>query len=211
MKIISTNIATPKQIIFRGKTETTGIFKSPSESGIFLGLEDVKNDEVTDRKHHGGTYKACYLFSENHYVYWKSLYPDLDWQYGMFGENLTVVDMDDSQLYIGSIYAVGDAQIQITTPREPCYKLGVKFGNQNVIEQFVTHGNPGTYARVLQEGKIAPGDVFHLIEQAENSITTTQFFSLLYDKSKNIEHLKKAIKNEAVPPQKRMSLKKFLK
>ena len=150
MKILSTNIATPKQITYRGKTETTGIFKIPTESGVFLGLEDVKNDEVTDRKHHGGTYKACYLFSENHYGYWKSLYPDLDWQYGMFGENLTALDMDDSQLYIGSIYAVGDAQIQITTPREPCYKLGVKFGNQRVIEQFVSHGYPGTYVRVLQ-------------------------------------------------------------
>ncbi|GAA4281533.1 MOSC domain-containing protein [Gaetbulibacter aestuarii] len=210
MKITATNIASPRQITFKGRTETTGIYKQPVESGIFLGSEDVANDEVTDRKHHGGLYKACYLFSGDHYAYWEELYPELDWQYGMFGENITVSAMDDCKLTIGSIYAVGDAEIQITIPREPCYKLGVKFGSQEIINQFVSHGFPGTYARVLKEGRVKPGDTFKLLKEVKNGITTTQFFRLLYDKNKDIGHLKKALENEGVPPQKRNKLKKFL-
>lgn len=208
MKIVATNIAKPRQITFRGTTETTGIYKHPVASGIYLGAENVKNDEVSDKKHHGGLHKACYLFSEDHYPYWKKLYPNLDWQFGMFGENLTVSHMDDSKLLIGSIYAVGDAEIQITIPREPCYKLGVKFGNQDVINQFVTHGFPGTYARIIKEGHVMPGDTFELLKAAENSITTTAFFSLLYNKIAHPELLKKIVENDAVPENKR---KKFLK
>ena len=88
MKIISTNIAKPTTIIWNDKEVTTGIYKTPTSRPIFLGKEMVKGDEVSDRKVHAGEFKACYIFSEVHYAYWKFLYPDLDWGWGMFGENL---------------------------------------------------------------------------------------------------------------------------
>ncbi|MFI1772285.1 MOSC domain-containing protein [Thalassobellus citreus] len=211
MKITSTNIAKPTTIIWNGKEVTTGIYKTPTSNPIFLGKSDVKNDEVTDRKHHGGEFKACYLFSENQYNYWKNLYPNLDWNWGMFGENLTVDGLDETKLYIGDIYKVGDALVQITQPREPCFKFGVKFGNQNVLKQFIDHSFSGTYVRVLEEGFVKTGDTFKLIEQAKNSITTYQFFNLLFSKEKSSELILSILNNDALPQSKRDKLKSFIK
>ena len=206
MQIISTNIAKPKTIIWRGQHVKTGIYKTPTTKPIYLGKENVREDEVSDRKVHGGKFKACYLFSKDHYPYWENLYPNLDWNWGMLGENLTVSGLDETKIYIGNIYKIGTALVQITQPREPCYKFGVKFGTQEVLKQFIQHGRPGTYARVLEEGLVKTGDSFKLVEQAKNSITTTQFFELLFAKQKNLKHLKLVLKNEALPLKKRIKL-----
>lgn len=210
MKITSTNIAKPTTIIWNGKEVTTGIYKTPASQPIFLGTHDVKGDEVTDRKHHGGEFKACYLFSADHYAYWMNLYPNLDWNWGMFGENLTVSGLNEKDIHIGNIYKIGDACIQISQPREPCFKFGVKFGTQEVLKQFIDHGFPGTYVRVLEEGFVTTGDTFELAEKAKNGISTWQFFDLLYNKEKNTEHIKLILNNNALPKRKRDKLKSFL-
>jgi len=197
MKIISTNIAKPTTIIWNGKEEQTGIFKEPVNHPIFLGKNDVKGDEISNRAVHGGEFKACYLFSENQYPYWQKLYPDLDWKFGMLGENLTISDLDETQLLIGSIYKIGDALVQITQPREPCYKFGVKFKNQEVLKQFIEHGYPGTYVRVIEEGFVKKGDEFTLVEIAKNSLSIFDFFNLLFTKEKDQILLERAVKNEA--------------
>ncbi|MDO7173777.1 MOSC domain-containing protein [Mariniflexile sp. AS56] len=200
MQIIATNLAQPTSITWMGQEVITGIYKTPTNQPIYLGKEIVAEDEVSDREVHGGEFKACYLFSETHYAYWKNLYPNLKWNYGMFGENLTVSGLDETEILIGSIYKIGEALVQVTQPREPCYKFGVKFGSQRVLKQFVKHGRPGTYVRVLEPGFVKTGDVFILKEQAKNSLTTAQFFELLFSKNKNQEHLKLAINNDALPP-----------
>ncbi|MDG1730120.1 MAG: MOSC domain-containing protein [Algibacter sp.] len=210
MKIISTNIAKPTTIIWNSKEETTGIYKIPTNQPISLGKHDVKGDEVTDRKHHGGEFKACYLFSANQYEYWKSLYPNLDWNWGMFGENLTVSGLDEKEIHIGDIYKIGSALVQITQPREPCYKFGVKFGTQNVLKQFIDHGFSGTYIRVLKEGFVKTGHVLEPVKKSKNSLSTWQFFNLLYNKEKNKEHIKLIINNNALPKRKRDKLQSFL-
>ncbi|GAA4945315.1 MOSC domain-containing protein [Algibacter agarivorans] len=211
MKIISTNIAKPTTIIWNGQEVTTGIYKTPTTSPIYLGTEEVKGDEVSDRSVHGGKFKACYLFSEVHYQYWKYLYPDLDWDWGMFGENLTVSDLDETQIYIGDIYKIGDALVQVTQPREPCFKFGVKFGTSDVLSQFIAHGFPGTYVRILEEGLVKTGDTFKCIEHKENSLTTAQLFNLLFAKNKNQELLEKAVMNDTLPQRKRDKLKQYIK
>ncbi|WP_338357367.1 MOSC domain-containing protein [Yeosuana marina] len=210
MKITSTNIAKPTTIIWNGKEVTTGIYKIPTNQPIFLGKEDVKGDEVSDRNVHGGEFKACYLFSEDYYHYWKNLYPHLDWNYGMFGENLTVSGLDETTLTIGSIYKVGNALVQITQPREPCFKFAYKFRNQEVLKQFIDHGHPGTYVRVLKEGVVKTGDTFDLVEQAPNSVTIYEFFKLLFAKEKDKKLVECIIKNEALPLKKRLKLQAYL-
>ncbi len=211
MKIISTNIAKPTTIIFNGQKVTTGIFKNPINTPIYLGKEAVKGDEVSDRNVHGGEFKACYLFSSKHYPYWEKLYPNLNWEYGMLGENLTVSGMDETHLIIGDIYKVGEALVQITQPREPCFKLGVKFGTQDVLKQFIEHGYPGTYVRILKEGFVKTGDHFELVEKAKNSLSTFAFFKLLFSNEKDQTLLKLALENDSIPLKKRMKLKAFLK
>ena len=211
MKIIATNIAKPTTIVWNGKTQTTGIYKYPTKEGIYLEKEDVKGDEVSDRKHHGGIFKACYLFSEDHYAYWQNLYPNLDFNYGIFGENLTVKGLDETKISVGDIYKIGTALVQVTQPREPCFKLGIRFGTQAILKQFIKHARPGTYVRVLEEGLIKPGDKMILEQAATNSLTTTQLFSLLFAKQKDQSQLALIVNNDAIPLKKRQKLAAFIK
>jgi len=211
MQIISTNIAELKTISWRSKQVKTGIYKKPVNKPIYLGKQNVKGDEVFDRKHHGGEYKACYLFSADQYPYWKDLYPKLDWNWGMFGENLTVSNLDETQLCIGDIYKIGTALVRVSQPREPCFKFGIKFGTQNILKQFIEHCRPGTYIRVLEEGFVTKNDTMVLVEQAKNSLTIAQFFELLFSKEKNQNHLTLAINNDALPIKKRVKLATYLK
>lgn len=211
MKITSTNIAKPTTIIWNGKEVTTGIYKKPVNHRILLGNQGVENDEISDRNVHGGEFKACYLFSADHYDYWKKLYPNLDWEYGMFGENLTISGMNEKDIYIGDIYEIGSTLVQVTQPREPCFKFGVKFGTQEVLKQFINHGYPGTYIRILEEGYVKSGDSLELVEKAKNSISTWQFFNLLFSKDKNQDHIKLILDNNAIPKRKRDKLKSFLR
>ena len=203
MKVISTNISEPKTISWRGKEVKTGIFKYPTSEPLYLGSSDVRKDTVIDRKHHGGEHKACYLFSVDYYSYWKHLYPDLEWNWGMFGENLTVLGMDENVLRIGDIYKIGTAIVQISEPREPCYKLGVRFGTQTILKQFIEHAHCGTYVRVLDEGEVAVGDRIELIKQSENTLTIATYFKMLFTKDKDPLTMRLAVENEALDERKR--------
>ncbi|NCQ14839.1 MAG: MOSC domain-containing protein [Flavobacteriales bacterium] len=211
MKIISTNLATPTTIIWNGKEETTGIYKNPTNKPIFIGKSDVKNDEVSDREHHGGFYKACYMFSAEQYPYWKNLYPNLEWNWGMFGENLTVSEFDETQVYLGDIYKVGEALVQISQYREPCYKLGFKFGTQTVLKQFIEHGFGGTYLSILEEGYVNVDDTFNLVKRPENRISVADLFRLIHSKDKDQDLLKIVTNSEAIPPKKQALLKSYIK
>lgn len=210
MKVIAANIGKPTIIQWKGKEEITGIFKYPVTTGIELGNEVVANDTVANRAVHGGEYKACYLFSADEYTYWKNLYPDLSWDWGMFGENLSVQDLDEASIRLGNVYKMGSALVQISQPREPCYKLGVRFGSQEIIQQFIDRGYPGTYVRILQKGNVKAGDGLELIEEADNPLTIQQFYQLLFSREKNKEHLSLAIENTALPEAKREKLKRWL-
>ncbi|MEC3966034.1 MOSC domain-containing protein [Flagellimonas halotolerans] len=209
MKVISTNLGEPTKIIWNGKETTTGIYKFPVKEPLFLDTEDVHGDTVADRKYHGGIYKACYLFSAGNYPYWKAKYPHLEWDWGMFGENLTLDSLNESQIRIGSIYKLGSALVQITQPREPCYKLGIRFKDQNILKQFIDHGFPGTYVRVFQPGTVRVGDSMQLVEASKNPLTVQEFYTLIFSKAKDQDVLELAIKNEALPPNKREKLKKW--
>jgi len=211
MQIISTNIAKPVTIQVNGKYETTGIYKKPTKQPIYLEKEQVKGDEISDRKVHGGEFKACYLFSADYYPYWKELYPHLDWDWGILGENLTVKGLDETKIYIGDIYKIGTALVQITQPREPCFKFALKFGSRNILKQFIAHGRPGTYVKVLEEGLATKNDTMTLVKQAKDSLTIAQFFELLFSKEKNQKHLALAIENKALPLKKRVKLATLLK
>ncbi|AKA35878.1 MOSC domain-containing protein [Flagellimonas lutaonensis] len=210
MKIIATNIGKATTITWNGKQQSTGIYKYPTTQPILLQQEQVAHDTVADKRVHGGTFKACYLFSADQYPYWKEKYPGLEWDWGMFGENLTVAGLDENKLIVGSTYRIGGAVVQITQPREPCYKLGIRFCNQQILKEFIVHGHPGTYVRVLQNGNVKAGDTFELIMAPTPSLTTKQFFDLLFAKDKDRQLVKMAVENEALPLSKRERLKKYL-
>lgn len=203
MKVVSTNIADIKTIKFRGKNVKTGIFKYPVAEAIFLGKEDVAKDHVVDRRYHGGVDKACYLYSTSHYEYWQKLYPNLKFELGMFGENLSIENLDESIIYVGDIYQLGEAKVQISQPREPCFKLGARFGSQKVVHQFLKADFPGIYLRVLEEGNITIGDELILLESPEKLLTVLEYYRTLVDKTPDENAKQKTLQSKFVREKKK--------
>lgn len=176
MIVRSVNIGKKKSINYKGKIVETGIFKSPVSEPIFLGREDVVNDAVIDRRYHGGIEKAVYAYSENHYAFWKELYPDLDWHFGMFGENLTISNLEETEIYVGSQYKLGETIIEVTKPREPCMKLGLVFGTQQILKQFWNSTKSGIYFKVIETGNVSVGDELVLIKEAKIKLSIADVY-----------------------------------
>lgn len=178
MKIISTNIGRVREVDWHGRKITTGIFKEPVEEPLFLGKRGVNRDEVADLKVHGGSDKACYLYSADHYPYWKERFPDVSFKWGIFGENLTVSGLDEGQMNIGDTFQIGEAIVQVSQPRLPCYKLGMRFGSAKIVKQFLDSPYPGVYLRIIKEGFVTKGDEMKLLESNSSGMSVRQVYSL---------------------------------
>jgi len=176
MIVKSVNIGEKKVVNYKGKIIETGIFKFPVNEPIFLGETDVENDAVIDRRYHGGINKAVYAYSENHYKYWKELYTNLDWQYGMFGENLTISNLEETEIHIGDVFQLGEAIIEVTQPREPCMKLGLRFETQKVLKQFWNSTKSGIYFKINKIGSVKVGDKLSLIKKSKNTPTIAEVY-----------------------------------
>lgn len=199
MKVISTNIGKVTSVKWKDKEVTTGIFKHSVKEPILLEATDVKNDHVVDRKYHGGEHKACYLYGANHYPFWKHLYPDLTWNWGMFGENITVDQCVEEETFIGTIYQVGTAKILVSQPRQPCFKLGIRFENQGVLKKFINETRPGVYFKVVEPGEVRHGDVFKLIKLDTRRVSVAQVFKALYRKLDDASVIENIVQHEAIP------------
>jgi MOSC domain-containing protein YiiM len=187
MKIISTNIGSKTTIAWRGKSITTGIYKKPVEGPIYLDTYAVQSDYINNKKVHGGIDKACYCYGEDYYDHWKSLYPDLEWTFGMFGENLTIGGLDESEIKIGDIYKVGEAIVQVSQPRQPCNTFATKFRSTDLIAQFIDFDHPGIYLRVIQPGNVTVGEELQLDLRNERALSVQQVFQLLYSKKDAVD------------------------
>lgn len=209
MKVVSTNIAQARTLTWKGKEVTTGIYKIPIQKGIFLTKNNVAGDHVADSKHHGGTFKSCYLFSCAEYAFWKRKYPNLDWDWGMFGENLSIDTLDEERILVGSQYRLGEALVEATLPREPCYKLGIRMGTQDIISEFIDRERPGVYLRVIEEGKVKEGDELTLTCTSHINLSIADLYRILYRKEKNKELQAIARVHPAIPDYKKEVISRF--
>ena len=198
MRVISTNKGKPVEINYHGKIVKTGIYKYPVNGEIYLGTTDVRGDSVVDRRYHGGLDKACYLYSERHYEFWKNKYPNLDWAYGMFGENLTISDLNEGDVYIGDIYKTGTCLVQVSQPRQPCYKLNYRFNCDNMVKEFIKAGFPGAYVRVLEEGVVKKGDDVLLMKRNPASLSLREVYQMLYNIENDPALLRRAFDDPAL-------------
>ncbi len=181
MKIQSVNIGQKRDVPWRGNTVKTGIYKESVSGPILLGKEDVGGDHVVDRRYHGGVDKACYVYGANHYSHWQELHPAMEVVPGVMGENITVESCDEASIRIGTIYQVGEAVVEVVQPRQPCFKLGIKFGTQQVLKQFIQYQHPGVYLRVLEEGRVRAGDTFTEKDVPADALTVQDLFKALYE------------------------------
>ncbi len=176
MKIVTTNIGEKKDINWKGKTVTTGIFKYPVDKPIFLDIEEVKEDAICDREHHGGVLQAVYGYSLKHYAYFKELYPDLNFDMGMFGENLTLDNLDETKIHQGDTFKVGETVLEATVQRNPCMKLGIRFNDMKIVKQFWNTTYCGVYFKVLKTGFVKAGDVFEQIKSCPENPTIADLY-----------------------------------
>ncbi len=193
MKILTIQIGKVKKVDYRGKPVETGFFKEQVKGPIKLLLLKLEGDEQADLKVHGGLDKALYAYPYDSYAEWKKLRPEHSYEPGAFGENLCMETLDERTIYIGSIYRLGEAEIQVTQPRFPCFKLGIKFNDPSMIKSFMSFGRPGVYFRVLKEGMIKEGDVLELIEQDQIRFSVTEFIELYLSDKKDIQRVKEIL------------------
>jgi MOSC domain-containing protein YiiM len=198
MKLLSVNVSLPKEVPYMGKTTTTGIFKEPVSGRVMLRTLNLEGDGQADLKAHGGTYKAAYVYSMENYDYWKRELGRTDFTFGQFGENLTVEGMLDDAVYVGDQFRVGSALVEVTQPRVPCFKLGIKMGMPQFPKMFLTSGRPGFYLRVLEEGEVGAGDVVAGVKTDPERMTVQEVCHLLYFDQENVERAKKALRIRAL-------------
>jgi MOSC domain-containing protein YiiM len=166
MKIISLNTGLPREVEWHGRTVTTGIYKQPVEGRIALRTLNLDGDRQADLTVHGGPYKAVYGYPLEHYDYWNN---ELQTKLPMasFGENFTTRGLSEDSVRIGDRYVIGSAEIVVTQPRLPCYKLGIKFQDDGMVKRFLASNRTGFYFAVLREGEVGAGDEIKLIYKSE--------------------------------------------
>lgn len=173
-RVVSVNVGRPTQVPYRGGVVSTGIFKRPVDGRVMLRTMKLDGDEQADPSVHGGADMAAYVYSWDSYRWWMDeLGHEL--QPGEFGENLTVTGFTDDDVRVGDVIRIGDAVVQVTTPREPCFKLGIRMGDQRFPARFREANRMGFYTRVLQEGEVGAGDAVEIAERAEESLTIAEF------------------------------------
>jgi MOSC domain-containing protein YiiM len=199
MKLISLSVARPRLVVSNGQTVSTGIFKEPVEGRVQLRTLNLDGDRQADLSVHGGITKAVYAYPVEHYDYWRSELPEMRLPYGIFGENFTTEGLSEEAVNIGDRFRIGSAQVMVTEPRLPCYKLGIRFGRTDIIKRFLASGRSGFYFAVLQEGEVGAGDDIELIHRDETDVTVADIVRLYVHEKDNLELLRRAVAVEALP------------
>lgn len=210
MKLLSVNVSLPKEVSYNGTIITTGIFKEPVQGPVMLRTLNLDGDDQADRVAHGGIHKAVYVYSAENYAYWKRALDREDLPYGQFGENFTVEGMPDDRIHIGDIFRVGEALVEVTQPRAPCFKLGIKMGDSLFPKLFLASERPGFYLRVLEEGEVSAGDVIERLKIGREQMTVREVHHLLFFDKRNAETARRALRIPALSPGWRGSLENIV-
>lgn len=200
MKLISLNTGRPREIEVHGRIVRTSIWKSPRAGRLQVSTSNIAGDEQSDLTSHGGTYKAVYCYPSEHYEYWRRELPEATLPWGVFGENLTTEGLLETDVRIGDRLEIGGAAFLVTQPRQPCFKLGIRFGRDDMVKRFVASGRSGFYVRVVREGDIASGDTIRLAERAADSITVSEIFTLQFDDNGPPDRLRHAAAAPGLSP-----------
>ncbi len=193
MKLISLNVGQSAEVEFNGKTFSTAIFKCPVSGRRPVGTRGVEGDQQADLKHHGGTDKAVFVYAHDYYAHWAQVLDRNDLTPGIFGENFTVSGLTDDQVQVGDVYRVGEAVIQVSQPRAPCYKLSARLNDATIPEAYLKSGMVGFYVRILEAGTVAAGDAIDVVRRAENSMTVRELSQLYHFDHENMAEMRRAL------------------
>ena len=199
MKLLAISVGRPREVQWRGRSVQTSIFKTPLSGRVRVTRDNVEGDQQSDLSVHGGPEKAVYAYPAEHYAYWRRELPNAQLPWGAFGENFTTEGLLEDEVCIGDRYRVGTAELVVTQPRMPCYKLGLRFGYPDVVKRFHQSGRNGFYLAVEREGEVGAGDAVERIARSERQLTVADVVMLYATDSANQPLLKSASDHPSLP------------
>jgi MOSC domain-containing protein YiiM len=202
MKLISVNTGLPREVTWRHMTVTTGIFKQPVAGRVTLRKLNLDGDRQADLTVHGGEFKAVYCYPLAHYDYWKQELPGRDLPLAIFGENFTTEGLLEDSVHLGDQFSIGSAELVVTQPRLPCYKLGIRFQADDMVKRFLASARTGFYFAVTREGEVGAGDEIKLLARDPQAIPISEITRLYITKRFNtadVASLRKALQVAALP------------
>jgi MOSC domain-containing protein YiiM len=176
----SVNVGTPREVGWRGQRVRTAIWKHPVPGRVRVRGTNVDGDEQGNAEVHGGVDKALYAYAAEDYEWWgREL--GLELAAGTFGENLTVRGVDVSGAVVGERWRAGGTLLEVSQPRTPCFKLGIRMGSQRFPRRFAAAGRPGAYLRILAEGEVAAGDPVEVVHRPGHGLTVAEVARIYHD------------------------------
>lgn len=198
MRLVAVSVGRPRGVPFRGRLIQTGIFKEPVAAAVMLRELGADGDGQADLSVHGGRDKAVYAYPHEHYSYWQAELDRDDFSFGQFGENLTTVGVVESEVAVGDVFRIGEAKLEISQPRIPCLKLGIRMGQADFPKRFATSGRSGFYVRVLEEGQVSAGDEIECIHHEQNAPPLSELLAAYYRPADHRATLERAIQQPAL-------------
>lgn len=171
MKLLSIQVGLPREVRWQRRTVSTGIFKETVAGPVMLRTLNLDGDRQADLSVHGGTHKAVYVYPGEHYGPWRAELPDMELPWGAFGENFTTEGLLEDEVHIGDRFRIGEAEVVVTQPRMPCFKLGIRFRDPEMVSRFLESRRSGFYLAVLREGRVEAGDAVELLGRDPNLVT----------------------------------------
>src|SRR5215472_4463426 len=170
-RLLSVNVGLPHDIEWQGKTVHTAIWKTPVEGRRMARRFNIDGDGQGDLAGHGGEHRAVFVYQIESHRYWENHLGRNDFTYGQFGENFTVEGLADTEVCIGDQYRIGGALFEVTQPRVTCYRVGIRMNEPQMAALLVSHGRPGFYFRVLEEGEVGAGDEIVMVKAGPERVT----------------------------------------
>jgi MOSC domain-containing protein YiiM len=199
MRLLSLNTGLPSEIGWQGRTVRTSIWKTSRDGRLRVTTLNIEGDEQSDLSVHGGRAKAVYVYPSEHYEYWRRELPGTDLSWGIFGENLTSEGLLETDVRIGDRIQMGGVEFLVTQPRQPCFKLGIRFGRDDMVKRFAASGRSGFYVAVMKEGGVARGDRIEFAQRAKDSLTVDVIGVLRKDDEAREDQLRRAVELPALP------------
>lgn len=206
MQLRSVNVSLPKEVVYEGRTLSTGIFKEPVAGPVRVRTGGLEGDGQADLENHGGLFKTVYAYPWKHYPHWEGILKRGPLHYGQLGENLTVEGMLEDQVHVGALYRMGTSLLQVTQPRKPCFKLGIRVGMAKFVKIFWNSGRTGIYLRVVEEGLVQAGDPIALVEDAPENPTVRRLWQLAYFEEEAFAETQQALRLPHLSPEWRQPL-----
>jgi len=202
MRLVSVNVGLPREVKWEAGSVITGIFKDPVQGPVMARTLNLDRDGQADLSVHGGAHKAVYAYPSEHYSYWRQELSGMEMPFGMFGENFTTEGVLEGDVHIGDRFRVGTAELVVTQPRLPCYKLGLKFGRDDMVKRFLASGRTGFYLSVSREGEVETGNTMESTHRDPAGVSVPEITRLYVSKHyspADLEILHRVLEVPALP------------